>query len=585
LSSPSTSPAALGSALEPSSSEPLPPSALDAASTALPESGTRPVRRLPVLRVAALLEQQRSLTLVEKFAQLDAHATSEGERTYRDLIPLSRPQPGEQYAFRVDLDACTGCKACVAACHTLNGLDEGEVFRATGLLHGNSTASAATQTLTSSCHHCLDPACMTGCPVGAYEKDPLTGIVRHLDDQCFGCQYCTLMCPYDAPKYNEKKGIVRKCDMCSERLAHGHAPACVDACPPGAITIVNVAREAVDDRARAGVFVPGVASPTLTRPTTEYTSRLPLDQFSAREGAPSALQSAHPSLVSMLTLTQLAAGTALLAFAFEAAFGPSTPRSVTALGVGVAAGVGVIASLFHLGRPWLAHRAVLGLRTSWLSREAVALGTFALLAAAYATALAAAPAAFSLPSGDGSTGLAGLQLGAALAGLVGVGCSVMVYAATQRQHWALGPTALRFGAGTLLLGASALLAAYRGGAWLVASSENEVATTLLALLIVASSAIRLAHEAIADALFAHADADDVFTRNTPDASLRRWGRARSIAWACGGSLPALSALASTASGCLLGSVLTLGCVLAAELLDRILFFAAAPAPCLPGSGR
>ena len=45
---------------------------------------------------------------------------------------------------------------------------------------------------------------MNGCPVGAYEKDADTGIVRHLDDQCIGCSYCILKCPYDVPKYSKK---------------------------------------------------------------------------------------------------------------------------------------------------------------------------------------------------------------------------------------------------------------------------------------------------------------------------------------------------------------------------------------------
>ena len=80
------------------------------------------------------------------------------------------------------------------------------------------------QNVTSACHHCLDPACLSACPVDAYEKDPVTGIVKHLDDQCFGCRYCTLACPYDAPKFHAGKGIVRKCDMCADRLAHGERP-------------------------------------------------------------------------------------------------------------------------------------------------------------------------------------------------------------------------------------------------------------------------------------------------------------------------------------------------------------------------
>src|SRR3954466_2950723 len=103
---------------------------------------------------------------------------------------------------------------------------------------------------------------MLGCPTKAYEKDPVTGIVKHLDDQCFGCQYCTLMCPYDAPKYNEARGIVRKCDMCSDRLAHGEAPACVQACPNEAIRIPVTDRAGVVAAAGAdanpGALVPGV---------------------------------------------------------------------------------------------------------------------------------------------------------------------------------------------------------------------------------------------------------------------------------------------------------------------------------------
>jgi len=145
---------------------------------------------------------------------------------------LECPPKGEGRTLVYDLlDACTGCKACVTACHSLNGLDEGETWRDVGTLFGGTGAEPVQQTVTTACHHCLDPACMNGCPVNAYDKDPVTGIVRHLDDQCIGCQYCILKCPYDVPKYSRKRGIVRKCDMCSGRLAAGEAPACVQACP------------------------------------------------------------------------------------------------------------------------------------------------------------------------------------------------------------------------------------------------------------------------------------------------------------------------------------------------------------------
>src|SRR3954463_16226582 len=165
--------------------------------------------------IDALLVEQGDLSAVERFAQFhEGSAEPLQGRYYSALLPARPPGPGEQYAFEVDLDRCSGCKACVAACHALNGPDEDETRGSVGLLRGGPSALPVLQHVTSACHHCLDPACLYGCPVGAYEKDPATGIVKHLDDQCIGCQYCILKCPYDVPKYNKAKGIVRKCDLC-----------------------------------------------------------------------------------------------------------------------------------------------------------------------------------------------------------------------------------------------------------------------------------------------------------------------------------------------------------------------------------
>src|SRR5260370_478724 len=125
---------------------------------------------------------------------------------------------------------------------------------------------------------------LNGCPVLAYDKDPLTGLVRHLDVQCIGCQYCIFMCPYEVPKYSERRGIVRKCDMCHQRLAHGEAPACVQACPSEAIRITVVEQEAVrgsyrkngqssarinfETAAPANPCLPSSPDPVITLPTT-----------------------------------------------------------------------------------------------------------------------------------------------------------------------------------------------------------------------------------------------------------------------------------------------------------------------------
>ncbi|MHC4876705.1 MAG: 4Fe-4S dicluster domain-containing protein, partial [Planctomycetota bacterium] len=266
-----------------------------------------------------LLSEQQDLSAVDVFSRAhDGGSIPAQAKYYSRLIPASEPEPGQQFAFDVDLDRCSGCKACVTACHSLNGLDESETWRDVGLLIGGTSALPVVQHVTTACHHCLDPACMTACPVDAYEKNPVTGIVKHLDDQCFGCQYCTLACPYDVPKYHADKGIVRKCDMCSDRLAQGEAPACVQACPHEAISIRIVDREQVIEDSEADVFLPAAPEPHITYPTTTYRTKrvfprnlLPADYHTV------ATQHPHWPLIIMLVLTQLSVGAFLCGFALE----------------------------------------------------------------------------------------------------------------------------------------------------------------------------------------------------------------------------------------------------------------------------
>ena len=145
--------------------------------------------------------------------------------------------------------------------------------------------------------------------MNAYDKDPVTGIVKHLDDQCIGCQYCILKCPYEVPQYNKRLGIVRKCDMCSDRLAVGEAPACVQSCPTSAIKIKVVNKESIIEQSETNYFLPGAPDPEFTLPTTTYKTKrtlprnmLPADHFTARP------QHSHMSLVLMLVLTQMSVG-------------------------------------------------------------------------------------------------------------------------------------------------------------------------------------------------------------------------------------------------------------------------------------
>jgi DMSO reductase anchor subunit/ferredoxin len=405
---------------------------------------------------------------------------------------------------------------------------------------------------------------MTGCPVAAYEKDPLTGIVRHLDDQCFGCQYCTLMCPYDAPQYNVSKGIVRKCDMCSDRLSHGQAPACAEACPSSAIAIRSVPKGELEARLASG-FLPGVADPSQTLPTTRYLSRAGLAHFAPVDELRAEPQHAPASLVLMLTSTQLAAGVAFAA----ALLGPDQPLPGR-LVVASAAALGVIASLFHLGRPWLAYRAVLGLRTSWLSREAVALGLFA------AVALQAAGQT-ALGRHDAGTTFARLSAGL---GLCGVFCSVMVYTATRRPHWAAAPTAACFGGGTLLLGGmgTLLLRLLAGSPW------SPIEQGLVAIVVTTALA-RLTQAAVALRAPAAPDASPQARRaRTLRGPLRPLALSRSLGLCVAGVLGPLLLLGVPSGAARMLTAALCGCgLLLSELCERLLFFAAAPPSRMPGS--
>jgi Fe-S-cluster-containing dehydrogenase component/DMSO reductase anchor subunit len=416
--------------------------------------------------LAELLADQQQLVTPAARAAATHDVQPAGFRgdQFRDLIPLTAPRPGERYAFEVDLDACSGCKACVTACHSLNGLDEDESFRDVGLVlsdppgapRAEPCSAPFAQTVTTACHHCAEPACMHGCPVLAYEQDPATGIVRHLDDQCIGCSYCVLKCPYEVPKYNQRLGIVRKCDLCQGRLAAGEAPACAQACPTRAIRVVTIS-SASPATPSPLLHSPAVPPPSITGPTTRYVSRKPLPPtLRASDSAALRVQPAHWPLVLLLVGTQLSLGL-LLAAALGGSQISNLKSQISAASAALfAAALG--ASVVHLGQPLRAWRVFLGLRRSWLSREAVALGA----AFPLVVLVGVFPFLSALPlSATVLTPLTRYETPLALAALVfaagGIFCSAMLYIDTRRHFWRPSNTVVRM-AGTVLVGSLAFSA-------------------------------------------------------------------------------------------------------------------------------
>ncbi|MBL6828579.1 MAG: dimethyl sulfoxide reductase anchor subunit [Puniceicoccaceae bacterium] len=510
-----------------------------------------------------LLKEQGTLqTPVGTFSKQHEAGMIEPEQAqfYKQLIPLSKLGAGEQYAFQVDLDKCTGCKACVSACHSLNGLEEDETWRDVGTIHGVDLSGASyTQTVTTACHHCADPGCLNGCPVLAYEKDPETGIVHHLDDQCIGCQYCALKCPYDVPKYSKKLGIVRKCDMCHNRLAEGEAPACVQACPTEAIRITIVDTSAVALRStNERDFLAAAPEPSYTQPTTQYITKREIpDQVEAADLHALKPEHAHMPLVCMLVLTQFSVG--LYA---ASALVPAFARSL-ALVAFVAMALGLAASTAHLGRPLGAWRAFLGLRRSWLSREIVVFFAFSNIAAAYTGVVF-----FGLLDGFALSALAWLNV---IIGLTGVFTSVMIYHDTQRPFWARPITAAKF-YGTLL----SLPAAF----YLIVAADSGSRTVLAIVVLL----VALLGKVVLDLrLLAPASAQEMTPARKSALLMLRPLRVFTFA-RFGFVLATLVSLAVYTFGEFAdyASIIGFVCLLASELLERILFFKAVAAPKMPG---
>ncbi len=351
------------------------------------------------------------------------------------------PDPGEQYRFHFDMTKCIGCKCCVVACNEQNGNPADILWRRVGEIEGGVYPQTHRHYLSMGCNHCVEPTCLTGCPVDAYSKDGLTGIVRHSADICIGCQYCTWNCSYGVPQYNPERGVVGKCDMCYGRLARGQEPACAAACPEDAIRIEVVKVAEWREHYRASANSPGMPSADDSISTTRITlpKRMPanVNKVDLSQLQP---EHAHWPLIVMTVLTQLSVG-AFTSIWFLQAFGMQSHRVAALVALSVAM-LALTASTLHLGRPIHAVRALKMWRRSWLSREVLLFTLFALAATAYSAALWL-----------GIPGAGWLGALTAVLGICGVGASARLYLVPGRPAWNSPLTIAEFLSTTLLLGA------------------------------------------------------------------------------------------------------------------------------------
>jgi len=134
-----------------------------------------------------------------------------------------------RYAMLIDLRRCIGCHTCSIACKVENGVSLGAFRTWVKMVERGSYPRVKRFFLPLGCNNCDDPVCVAICPIGAtWQRDD--GIVVVEEDQCIGCKFCLITCPYTMRSLDPLTQSIQKCDFCRPRIDRGEEPVCVESC-------------------------------------------------------------------------------------------------------------------------------------------------------------------------------------------------------------------------------------------------------------------------------------------------------------------------------------------------------------------
>lgn len=337
---------------------------------------------------------------------------TEGQPLYINDNPEvgDNPNRNKQHAFFFTADNCIGCHACEAACSEKNDNPGHIAFRSVGYVEGGCYPDYKRMNISMACNHCDDPVCLKGCPTNAYTKHTEYGAVLQDPETCFGCGYCTWVCPYNAPQLDPIKGQVSKCNMCVDRLEVGLKPACVSACLGNALDF-GVVENIPENREEAKVSIPGFPDPGITHPNIRfqqtrtlpeevlrtdsmpikyhkdakgnYRPRVDQKEGKARYWNLARLSSRENPLVLFTLLSQAAIGMFTLLFAGSLAgleaFGSlrnSPAYAPACIAAFAMVSLGLFLSTTHLGKPFRFYRGFNNLRYSPVCREGLGIAVF-----------------------------------------------------------------------------------------------------------------------------------------------------------------------------------------------------------------
>jgi Fe-S-cluster-containing dehydrogenase component len=203
-----------------------------------------------------------------------------------DISPAGATMPKElppqAVGILYDATLCIGCKSCMVNCKIYNGAPGGALYlkgrtvsyevkpdepywdaatdlssKTVNVIKVNKSGTGVNKDsaengfsfIKQHCLHCITPACVSVCPVGAFRKNPVNGVVYYVENRCIGCRYCMIACPFNIPRYEYESATpqVRKCQLCQHRYEEGKYSACCEFCPTGA----SIFGKVVDLRAEA----------------------------------------------------------------------------------------------------------------------------------------------------------------------------------------------------------------------------------------------------------------------------------------------------------------------------------------------
>lgn len=385
-----------------------------------------------------------------------------------DAGVYENPNRYKQHGFYFNADNCIGCHACEAACAEKNETPAHLAFRSVGYLEGGAYPSYTRMNISMACNHCDDPVCLKGCPTRAYTKFAEYGAVLQDPDICFGCGYCTWVCPYNAPQLDTQAGHVSKCNMCVDRLEVGLKPACAAACLGNALDF-GVIETTPEKRIQANIAIPGFPDPNITHPNIRFqqtkslprelnrTDSNPVQYVRAADGQyqPQVAEK-HPGngwglkklstrenpLVVFTLISQTVVGAFLVLF-FGPLFGldmlsaAAHPIARPAFMFGMIGlqTLALVLSTLHLGRPHRFYRAFNNLRYSPVSREVAGIAVFYNLLGAYTVLTAFPQLSQWLPASLLSNLTAFAGYGAALSGIAALYFMHSIYRIPARPFW------------------------------------------------------------------------------------------------------------------------------------------------------